>query len=359
MIMANDIMAKKELFAKMMADSMDDRVQKMAFTQEDLNELYDNGEEEIYICGEDLHIPLKERVVFYLGVNNPTIVIDSDELVDFETLGISIEDCLFDEEYSKLVFAAEEDYESAMDEANDEVDIEQVSMFYESMKEYFSDYKAEMLDIGISEDFSEFFEIEELDPSDYNSGEYDYETKAKAKLACKAAITEMISEVRYQLVSAAKEYVSHTSEYYSELKHSFDEFISDLSDAYDSSVESDYDDEVEAYWLGKKKEFFSVVFPQMNFAGISREDVESIISKALNKRLLVRTLLQECDYDDDDDYYCFDLESACDTINSEIENFVSELEDDLPQQIYSTYRGVFLRALEILESRFDEMFSGK
>jgi len=357
--MANDIMAKKELFARMMADSMDERVQKMAFIQEDLNELYENGEEEIYICGEDLHIPLKERVVFYLGVNNPTIVIDSDELVDFEALGISFEDCLFDEEYSKLVFAAEEDYKPEIDEVSEEVDMEQVSTFHESMKEYFSDYKEEMLDIGISEDFSEFFEIDELDPCDYNSGEYDYETKAKAKLACKAAITEMISEVRYQLVTAAKEYVNHTTDYYSELKHSFDEFISDLSDAYDSCVESDCDDEVEAYLLGQKKDFFSVVLPKVNYAGISGEDVESIVTKALNKRLVVRILLQDCDYDDDDEYYCFNLESACDTINLEVEDFVSELEDDLPQQIYSTYRGVFLRALEILESRFDEMFSGK
>lgn len=225
------------------------------------------------------------------------------------------------------------------------------------MKEYFSDYREEMLGIGISEDFRDYFEIEKLDPEDYNSGEYDYQTIAKAKLACKASITEMISEVRYQFVSAVNDYVSHTTDYYSELKHSFDEFISDFSDAYDSCVESDCDVDVETYLLGRKKEFFSIVIPKMNFDGISSVDVENIIKKAINKRLVARTLLQECDFDKDNDYYCFQLELACNTINSEVEDFVSELEDVLPQQIYTTYRTVFLQALQTLESRFDEMFS--
>jgi len=355
--MANDIMKKKELYLKMMADSMDDRVSKMAFTQDDLNELYDSGEEEIYICGEDLHIPLKERVVFYLGVHQPTIVIDSDELVDFEELGISIEDCLFDEEYSKLIFAAEEESDSEADEDDSGIDMEQVASFYESMKEFFSDYKEELLEIEMPEDFEDYFEIDELDSDDYNSGEYDYETKAKAKLACKASITEMISEVRYQLVSAAREYVSHTTDYYSELRHGFDEFVSDLSEAYDSCLESECDEDVEKYLLGKKKEFFSVVLPQMDYSGVSGDDIEKIITKDINKRLVVRTLLQECDYDNDDEYYCFEIGTACDTINSEVESFVSELEENLPEQIYTAYKSIFIQALGLLESRFDEMFS--
>jgi len=78
-------------------------VDNIAFEQDDLYDLLDEGAETIYLCGERFSIPLSKKNVRYIGVNNPTVVINAKEEFDFEKEGISFEDIQFDEKYRKIV----------------------------------------------------------------------------------------------------------------------------------------------------------------------------------------------------------------------------------------------------------------
>jgi hypothetical protein len=86
-------------------DNMLANVDKVAFSQEDLADLLDNGAKEIYLCGDSFDIPLSKEGVRYIGVknpNNPVVNIEANELVDFEIKGIFFEGIAFCESYEKL-----------------------------------------------------------------------------------------------------------------------------------------------------------------------------------------------------------------------------------------------------------------
>lgn len=50
-------------------------IDKMAFTQDDLYDLLDAGQNDIYLCGDKFEIPLSMRDINYRGVNQPIVSI--------------------------------------------------------------------------------------------------------------------------------------------------------------------------------------------------------------------------------------------------------------------------------------------
>lgn len=84
-----------------------DVVDQIAFEQDDLYDLLDEGETEIYLCGERFSIPLGKKGIRYIGINSPTAVISSKEKVNFEDKGITLESVRFDEKYQKLLEESE------------------------------------------------------------------------------------------------------------------------------------------------------------------------------------------------------------------------------------------------------------
>jgi hypothetical protein len=80
-----------------------DVVDVVAFTQDDLYDLLDEEETNIYLCGEKFSIPLSKKGMTYVGVNNPVVVVDSKKIVDWNEKGISLIDVRFDSAYQQIV----------------------------------------------------------------------------------------------------------------------------------------------------------------------------------------------------------------------------------------------------------------
>ena len=80
-------------------------VDSVAFNQEDLADLLDEGVEKIYLCNGKFSVPLNISGKKYIGVADAEVYIGKDELQDFDKLGISFENVRFDEKYQKLVDA--------------------------------------------------------------------------------------------------------------------------------------------------------------------------------------------------------------------------------------------------------------
>ena len=74
-----------------------------AFDQDDICKLLDEGETTIHLCGERFTIPISKKGITYVGVNNPIVVIESKEVVNFEEKGIKLIDVEFDDEYEKVL----------------------------------------------------------------------------------------------------------------------------------------------------------------------------------------------------------------------------------------------------------------
>ncbi len=78
-------------------------VELVAFNQEELAYLLDEGITTIYLCGHIFTIPLKQKGIRYIGVNQPVVVIPSDQPVDWHQVGIELIDVRYDEKYQKLL----------------------------------------------------------------------------------------------------------------------------------------------------------------------------------------------------------------------------------------------------------------
>lgn len=84
-----------------------DVIDQIAFDQDDMYNLLDEGETVIYLCGDRFPIPLGKKGIRYIGVNNPTVVISSKEKVNFGEKDINFENVHFDEKYQKVAGSAE------------------------------------------------------------------------------------------------------------------------------------------------------------------------------------------------------------------------------------------------------------
>ena len=83
-----------------------DKIDKVAFDQDELYDLLDEEVNEIYLCGDRFAIPLSVQDVSYKGINNPVVVIDSKTEVDWVAKGITLEAVRYDEKYQAVVDSA-------------------------------------------------------------------------------------------------------------------------------------------------------------------------------------------------------------------------------------------------------------
>lgn len=80
-----------------------ENIDKVAFNQEELADLLDEGIEQIYLCGNKFTIPLNKENIRYIGVNNPTVVIKSETFVDFSKKNILFKGVYYNDEYQNVI----------------------------------------------------------------------------------------------------------------------------------------------------------------------------------------------------------------------------------------------------------------
>ena len=89
-----------------------DEIDNVAFTQDDLYDLLDEGKNTIYLCGEEFFIPLAKKDMSYIGINKPVVIIDSKTEVDWKEKNITLKNVLYDEEYQKIIDNTTKTYEN-------------------------------------------------------------------------------------------------------------------------------------------------------------------------------------------------------------------------------------------------------
>lgn len=82
-----------------------EQVASVAFNQEDLGDLLDDGVQKIFLCNNSFVIPLSIEDKTYIGIGKTTAVIRSNEKIDFDSKHISFQDISFDPDYQKLIDA--------------------------------------------------------------------------------------------------------------------------------------------------------------------------------------------------------------------------------------------------------------
>ena len=77
-----------------------DNVDCVAFNQDELYDILDDGKETIYLCQSEFEVPLSVQNKIYIGLENPKVKLRQIESVNLDTLNVRFKIVLFSDELS-------------------------------------------------------------------------------------------------------------------------------------------------------------------------------------------------------------------------------------------------------------------
>ena len=108
-----------------------DKVDLVAFDQEELADLLDKEEPVIYLYQNKFTIPLREKNKKYIGIGKVEVVIRSKKKVDFDELNIHFENVQFNAEYEKLIKVMPDEFLKQGQQAEKAQDFDKALDFYQ------------------------------------------------------------------------------------------------------------------------------------------------------------------------------------------------------------------------------------
>lgn len=305
-------------------------VELIAFDQDDLYDLLDEDAEKIYLCGKRFSVPVGKKNVEYIGIlNTVTVFIDSKVPIDFAEKQITFVNCEFDSKYQELlkqdsVEAEAEESEEIMetmegDKFCEEIDASEIGDLADDLMELLSEFAAREFENEDDELYEYDYSIE-CDAGDYN--DYGYETKAKAKAACKSAITSALKDTKELYADAKNELIECTRMFYRPMSDEFSDFINgEFISSIDDLVGVYCSEEAKKYVMSKKSELLKYICGNQGWLKMVETECEkkfeSLVKTTFDntdeKSISVKELFNMCEYEDDGDGdYSFMVDDACD-----------------------------------------------
>lgn len=349
-----------------------DVIDNMAFDQDELYDLLDEDKRLIYLCGDKFSIPLSVKNTKYIGVNNPVAVIDSKEKVDFNSRNISFENIRFDEKYCEIIGAPniceydDEDYlseeECAIDEAqpDDEYDCSLIE-FASDLRRFVNEFNSEDLDFDFQELCDDYDEVEEPDCDDYGNEEYDYSMRSEVQSACKEALESVTEDLRTSFEDIVDDLKSDSLEKLEDIPGLFHNFIDDFTDAYyEYADDYDFDAKTQVYIKSYFENKFSISILNSKIQSYRFEEkAEKIFDTAfgdknigLDKSKKYRDL---CDYDKDDDTFCYDISDAVETMTEDVNSYLDSAVCEFREKVEDCCKSIQSEFVEYLLSSIDSI----
>ena len=149
-----------------------DRLDSIAMNQKELDRLIENSCSEVYLFEKNFIIPGTISNLTVVGINNPTIDIDSDVLIDFASRGVVFSGVVFGSKYQKLI----DDYNYELEHRNDKkhhcykasniFDVRLSDQDRKASKKLFDCLEKELIEVKFDIDASSHILYEEMVKSD-------------------------------------------------------------------------------------------------------------------------------------------------------------------------------------------------
>lgn len=106
----NDLKKQKEIvdklayIYKMIGNEVEiENINLVATNQMEFEELLQAGLKKIYLAGEEFELPVDINNVKIVGINEPLVKINSEEVIDFEALEVGFDNVKFDDAYQEML----------------------------------------------------------------------------------------------------------------------------------------------------------------------------------------------------------------------------------------------------------------
>lgn len=149
-----------------------DRLDSIAMNQKELDRLIENSCSEVYLFEKNFIIPGTISNITVVGINNPTIDIDSDVVIDFASRGVVFSGVVFGSKYQKLI----DDYNYEIEHRNDKkhhcykasniFDVRLSDQDRKASKKLFDCLEKELIEVKFDIDASSHILYEEMVKSD-------------------------------------------------------------------------------------------------------------------------------------------------------------------------------------------------
>lgn len=343
-------------------------IDSVAFDQDDLYDLLDEDVKEIYLCGNRFSIPLVKPDTKYIGIaDGVVVVIDSKQVVDFESKSISFVNCSFDEKYAQLLKAEEANTasEEVAEEANTtseevaeeanmtdnnpendlDIDADELHDFVENLRETLEEFD----NTEFENEDDELYEYDgsiECDADYYGGG--GFSTKAKAKAACKEKLTKAIAEVKELYDDAKKELIDATAEYYKDMKRNFPAFLdSEFYESYEALLDVYCTGNTKTYLKDRLWELKKMISSspggweadiQKKCYHAFKQLVQEHFDSAEEGAVSLKELFEMCEYDEEGDgEYGFGVDAACESLVDTYEGIIETEVDSFPESVRKAY----------------------
>ena len=114
-----------------------DNVDCVAFNQDELYDILDDGKETIYLCQSEFEVPLSVQNKIYIGLENPKVKLRQTESINLDTLNVRFKNVLFSDELSPELA------EKICEDESEKID-------YESALNLIAEYKKKLIKVPSS-----------------------------------------------------------------------------------------------------------------------------------------------------------------------------------------------------------------
>lgn len=237
---------------------------------------------------------------------------------------------------------------------------EQVSSFVENMIECVDDFISKLKEYKSDEELYEYADLAYPEPSDYGNFEFDYPTKAKAKIACKEAVQSLVKDVKEGFEEEKEQIVSCAKDYYKGLEDTFEGFINEFLESYDDYISLECEAEAEEYISAQKSVFFNEEILREEMKQFNLNVVfDALVNKRFEDKVEnlfgVKQYLSLCTYEEDEGEYCYHMDDVCNKIYREIDDFLRAEIKCFPGEVFKAYAITIVLYCDMLKNCLKEL----
>lgn len=349
------------LRAKCSASEYEEVVDRIAFDQEDLYDLLDAGETEIYLLGESFSVPGAKRGMRYIGINQPTVIISAKDPVDLEAYDIWCVNCILvggHKPTSIEMKTEEREVETSLANSKEEKIVWKMEPFVEKLLKTLEEGMTDLREPEFSLDRTT---IGSFDVSDYGSGQYEHPRKSRAMIAGKEALEELLDDMKDELNDAKDDMIDEVTDFFDDAEDEFTDFVEEFLEIYDGYMEAETRPEWREYAEKVRESHFDEDELENYVEGLNLESqFESMVESFFETRFRELSFQKYhilCEISEEDGEYAFDLECAYEDISEDMEEILEEGMSFVMSAGLSIYLNSLFQFEEFLRRRIREAFA--
>lgn len=198
---------------------------------------------------------------------------------------------------------------------------------------------------GEEEILGELDDMAELYTADYGSNSYDFERLSQAKVACKEAVKKAVSDARQNLEKGKSAAVELCTQFVERMGRDIQKFLREYKDSFDEYVSLDCEGEAESF-AGSQKD--AITNGRKIYAGLDVKQglaslIEELFGGASAEILDVKKYFEDCKYDEDDEYYCYDADEAVESLDEDVRDYYEAACGKLEAGMSALYQSVLYK----------------